>query len=92
MSVTDRYLAELRPVASGLVPKDLDPRYENIVRGLRYIKIKVYPYEYFEDCAEFLDTLSKSFANAHGTRFKIAFNETLTQLLHSVGKVTVTFL
>jgi len=42
ISVTDRFLAELHPVAMGQVPKDLAAKYENLVRGLKHIKIKVY--------------------------------------------------
>ena len=41
ISVTDRFLAELAPVASGQVTKDVDLRYENLVRGLKHIQIKV---------------------------------------------------
>lgn len=41
MSVTDRFLAELGPVAQGQVPKDLDMKYENLVKGLKHIQIKV---------------------------------------------------
>ncbi|KAF8634828.1 hypothetical protein AX17_004079 [Amanita inopinata Kibby_2008] len=86
MSVTDRFLAELTPLASGQVPKDFDMRYENLLKGLKHIQIKVWPPEAFEEGAEFLESLSKSFANAHGQRLKIAFAETLSQLLHPIGK------
>lgn len=48
---------------------------------------QVWPSEAFEDGAEFLESLSKSFANTHGLRLKIAFAEALVQLLHPVGKV-----
>jgi hypothetical protein len=41
MSVTDRFLAELGPIANGQVPKDGDVKYENLVKGLGHIKIKV---------------------------------------------------
>ncbi|RDB30372.1 Cell morphogenesis protein PAG1 [Hypsizygus marmoreus] len=86
MSVTDRFLAELDPVKKGLVPKDPDTKYENLVRGLKHIQIKVWPPEAFEEGAEFLESLSESYANAHGLRLKTAFAETLTQLLHPIGK------
>ncbi|KAF5383133.1 hypothetical protein D9615_005030 [Tricholomella constricta] len=86
MSVTDRFLAELGPVAQGQVPKDLDMKYENLVRGLRHIQIKVWPPESFEEGAEFLESLSKSFGHAHGLRLKTAFAETLTHILHPIGK------
>ena len=41
MTVTDRFLAELERVSSGHVVKDVDSRYENLVRGLKHIQIKV---------------------------------------------------
>lgn len=44
MSVTDRFLGELSPIALGQVPKDLDMKYENLVKGIRHIQIKVYIY------------------------------------------------
>ncbi|KAG1858584.1 cell morphogenesis N-terminal-domain-containing protein [Suillus tomentosus] len=76
VSVTDRFLGELEPVANGQVAKDFD-RYEHLLgmasRGIR-------------GRAEFLEFLVKSFANAHDLRFKIAFADTLTRLLHPIGK------
>ncbi len=41
MSVTDRFLAELAPISNGQVLKDADVKYENLVKGLRHISIKV---------------------------------------------------
>lgn len=40
-SVTDRFLAEL---GHGQVLKDLDMRYEKLIRGLKHIQIKVHAY------------------------------------------------
>lgn len=40
-SVTDRFLAELRPVAAGYVTRDGDLRFENLVGGLKHVQIKV---------------------------------------------------
>jgi hypothetical protein len=87
VSVTDRFLGELGPLAQGEVPKDSDMKYENLVTGIRHIQIRVWPPEAFEDGAEFMELLSKSFAHAHGYKLKCAFAETLTQVLHSIGKV-----
>ncbi|KAK2461035.1 hypothetical protein APHAL10511_006976 [Amanita phalloides] len=86
MSVTDRFLAELAPLSSGQVPKDHDMKFEYLLKGLQHIQIKVWPPEAFEEGAEFLESLSKSFASAHGQRLKIAFAEILVQLLHPIGK------
>lgn len=62
-------------------------KYENLVKGLRHVQIKVWPPESFEDGAEFLESLSKSFEHAHGLRLKTSFAETLVHLLHPIGKV-----
>ncbi|CCM04734.1 uncharacterized protein FIBRA_06922 [Fibroporia radiculosa] len=85
-SVTDRFLVELGPVAAGQVPKDSDFKYENLVKGLRHVQIKVWPPESFEEGAEFLASLSKSFENAHGNRLKTTFAETLIHMLHPIAK------
>ncbi|KXN85573.1 Cell morphogenesis protein PAG1 [Leucoagaricus sp. SymC.cos] len=86
MSVTDRFLAELGPITTGQVPKDGDVKYENLVKGLRHIKIKVWPYEAFEEGAEFMEPLAKAFGNAHGLRLKTTFAETLMHILHPISK------
>lgn len=41
ITVTDRFLAELERVSSGQVVKDVDSKYENLVRGLKHVQIKV---------------------------------------------------
>ncbi|EIW77202.1 hypothetical protein CONPUDRAFT_129444 [Coniophora puteana RWD-64-598 SS2] len=86
VSVTDRFLSELAPVSSGQVLKDLDAKYESLVKGMRYVPLKVWPPEAFEEGAEFMESVAKAFENTHGLRFKIAFAETLTRLLHGIGK------
>jgi len=47
----------------------------------------VWPPEAFEEGAEFMESLSKCYVNAHGPNLKIAFAETLVMLLHPIGKV-----
>ncbi|KAI0754921.1 cell morphogenesis N-terminal-domain-containing protein [Daedaleopsis nitida] len=85
-SVTDRFLTELGPIATGQVGKDADMKYENLVKGLRHINIKVWPPERFEEGAEFLASLCRAYENAHGNRLKTVFAETLVQILHPIGK------
>jgi|ERR1700761_7643074 len=40
-SVTDRFMSELRPLAEGQVQRDGDMKYENLVKGVRHLQIKV---------------------------------------------------
>ncbi|KAG8937043.1 Cell morphogenesis protein PAG1 [Tulasnella sp. 419] len=89
VSVTDRYISVLSPLAKGQLLKDGGMRYENIVRGVEHLKLTVYPTEAFEEGAEFVEGLSNSFCNAHGQRLKIAFAEVLTRLLHPIGKTAM---
>ncbi|PBK70905.1 hypothetical protein ARMSODRAFT_1033874 [Armillaria solidipes] len=85
VSITDRFLSELGPVAQGQVTKD-DMKFENLVRGIKHVQLKVWPPEAFEEGAEFLESFAKSFAHAHGFKLKSAFAETLVQILHPIGK------
>ena len=92
MSVTDRFLNALGPIASGNIPKDTDLKYENLVKSLRHVAIRVWPPESFEEGAEFIESLSKFFENAHGFRLKTVFAETLVQLLHPIGKARLFYI
>jgi len=53
ITVTDRFLAELGPVTSGQVMKDSDNKFENLVRGMRHIQIKVRLLCLISDFADF---------------------------------------
>jgi hypothetical protein len=86
-SVSDRFISELRPIMDGLVHKDTDPKYEILVKGAKYLQLKVWPPESFEEGADFMERFARCFENAHGQRLKSAFAETLVQLLHPIGKV-----
>lgn len=87
-SVSDRFLGELQSIREGKIGKDDEVRFEFLLRGLKHLQIKVWPPEAFEDAADFLVEFSQAFANAHGQRLKIAFAESLVQLLHPIGKVS----
>ena len=71
----------------GSMPKDSDLRFEVLVKGVKYLQLKVWPPECFEEGADFLERFAQCFANAHG-RLKPAFAESLVQLLHPIGKVS----
>ncbi|EJD54741.1 hypothetical protein AURDEDRAFT_79755 [Auricularia subglabra TFB-10046 SS5] len=91
VSLTDRFISELQPLATGQVPKEVEPKFEHIVRGLRHIKLKAWPPEVFEEAAEFMERLSKCYVNIHGSRLKMAFAEVLMQVLHPIGKARTPF-
>jgi len=41
VSVTDHFPGELEPVANGQVAKDLDMKYEHLVKGLYHVQLRV---------------------------------------------------
>ncbi|KAK4689950.1 hypothetical protein P7C73_g153, partial [Tremellales sp. Uapishka_1] len=85
LSVSDRFVVELnRCVTSGPPPKDIEVKVEHLLKGMKHLKLRVYPEEELELSAEFLHALSRHFANAHGQNLKAAYAETLTSLLHPV--------
>ncbi|GMK55966.1 hypothetical protein CspeluHIS016_0210220 [Cutaneotrichosporon spelunceum] len=84
LTVSDKFTRELSALVSAGVTKDTDAKIEHILKGVRKLNLRVYPESELEMAAEFIDTLSAFFANAHGTALKIAYAETFTHLLHPV--------
>lgn len=64
--------------------KESEARLEQIIRGMRYIKLVVYPMEAFEEAAEFVEGLANVFDAASGARIKSALAQTLTQIFEPV--------
>ncbi|KAG1837014.1 hypothetical protein C8R48DRAFT_782820 [Suillus tomentosus] len=92
MNVFLRETLDDEPVLSNFMGPSLDPKVDDLMGSLGKIAQKrgagdaVRPPEAFEEEAEFLELLAKSFANAHDLRFKIAFADALTRLLRPIGK------
>jgi hypothetical protein len=92
LNVSDRFAQDLEQINRGFVAKEAEPKMEQLIRGMRFLKIQVYPMEAFEEAAEFMERVAKLFDAASGSRIKTALAETLTQLLSSVVTVrTVSF-
>ncbi|KAL1411204.1 Cell morphogenesis protein PAG1 [Vanrija albida] len=83
LTVSDRFTREISGLSSG-ASKDQESKIEHILKGVSHLKLKVYPEDELEMAAEFLQTLSTFFANAHGSQLKSAYADTLTRLLHPV--------
>lgn len=83
LTISDRFTRELSQYASTTQPtKEVEARIEHLLRGMRYLKIRVYPEEELEMSSEFIQSLAVFYANAHGQGLKCAYAETLTSLLH----------
>jgi hypothetical protein len=84
LTVSDRFVRELSKYATGAPTKESEAKIEHILKGMRTLKLKVYPEEELEMSAEFVQALAGFFANSHGHYLKCAYAETLIHLLHPV--------
>ncbi|KAK3819569.1 MAG: cell morphogenesis N-terminal-domain-containing protein, partial [Benniella sp.] len=88
-TVSDRFIAELEKYKTGVPVKDKDreQRMEMLIRGMRYLNLKLYPMECLQETADFLQSCAGFFKMARGIRIKHAYAELFVQLLTPVAKV-----
>ncbi|KAJ8098254.1 cell morphogenesis N-terminal-domain-containing protein [Lipomyces tetrasporus] len=87
-SVSDRFIAELEKLkGEANVSKEQEVNVQLIIHGMKYLKLKVYPMDAFEDSADFMESISKFFAMSHGQRIKQAYCDVMNQLLLSIAGV-----
>lgn len=86
MPIGDRFISMLEHCAKVPPSKNVELAQETAVQGMRHLSITVFPMEQFEEGAEFLETISRFFAGAHGQRVKTAYAEALTHLILPVAK------
>ncbi|KAG0141238.1 hypothetical protein CROQUDRAFT_99015 [Cronartium quercuum f. sp. fusiforme G11] len=86
-SVSDRFAAEIDLMnRCALVrdQKDSEGRLGHLIRGVQYLKLKVYPLEAFEETADFIASFAAIFDASKGSFVKTAMAETLSPLLAQV--------
>lgn len=64
--------------------KDNEGRLVYLIRGIRYLKLKVYPLEAFEETADFIAAFASIFDASRGSLVKTAMAETLSPLLAQI--------
>lgn len=84
LTVSDRFIRELSHLARAAPTKESEARMEHLLRGMRKLKLRVYPEDELEMSAELITSLAGFFANAHGQTLKSAYAETFVYLLHPV--------
>ena len=83
--MSDRFTRELGKYATSMQPtREAEARIEHLLRGMRHLKLRVYPEDELEMSSEFIIQLAAYFANAHGQALKCAYAETFVSLLHPV--------
>ncbi|KAF9151583.1 Cell morphoproteinsis protein PAG1 [Linnemannia schmuckeri] len=90
-TVSDRFIAELEKYKTGAPVKDkeVELRMEMLIRGMRYLNLKLYPMDCLDDTADFLQSCAGFFKLARGIRIKHAYAELFVQLLTPVAKVAL---
>ncbi|KAF8987696.1 Cell morphoproteinsis protein PAG1 [Haplosporangium bisporale] len=90
-TVSDRFIAELEKykVGASVKDKDRELRMEMLIRGMRYLNLKLYPENCLEETADFLQSCAGFFKMARGIRIKHAYAELFVQLLTPVAKVAL---
>lgn len=84
MRVGDEFIAELEKY-TGIVPREKEANVQLIIHGMRYLNIRLYPMDVMEECAEFLESISKFYRLSQNPKIKIAYTEVLNQLLLPVA-------
>lgn len=80
LSVSDRFIADLEKIPT-YVPRDLEPGVHLLILGMRYLRLRNYPLEKFEETADFMKSVAKFFSKAENLSVKLAYAEVISQLL-----------
>ena len=86
LSVSDRFIAELEKFPK-IIPIEDEPYVHLLVLGMRYLKLKHYPIENFEQSVDFIKSVSKFFARTENVPIRMAYADVTTQLLLSLADV-----
>lgn len=89
LSVSDRFIAELEKLPKN-PSQEKEPHAHLLILGMRYLTLKHYPLENFEQSADFIKSISKFFSRTDNVSIRLAYADVTTQLLLSLaGVVTV---
>lgn len=64
--------------------RDTELRMEHLLRGMRHLKLRVYPTDDLEISAEFIQGLAALYSNATSQHLKNVYADTFVSLLHPV--------
>lgn len=80
LSVSDRFIGDLEKIPT-YVNRDLEPGVHLLILGMRYLRLKNYPLEKFEETADFIKSIAKFFFKAENISITLAYAEVISQLL-----------
>lgn len=80
ISVSDRFISDLEKIPT-YINRDLEPAVHLLILGMRYLRLKNYPLERFEETADFIKSIAKFFSKAENISVSLAYAEVISQLL-----------
>lgn len=85
-SVSQQFIVDLEKMqkhlgVKGLASKEIEAKAVLIVRGMRYLRVKTYPEDAWDQSCDFMQSLAKLFSNVHGQPVKYAYCQLLKELL-----------
>jgi hypothetical protein len=80
LSVSDRFIADLEKIPA-VTPKEIEPSIHLLIHGMRYLKLRNYPLEDFEESADFLQSIAKFYKSTRSHSIKLAYSQVLTHIL-----------
>lgn len=80
LSVSDRFIADLEKIPT-FITRDLEPGVHLLILGMRYLRLKNYPLERFEETADCMKSIAKFFCKAENLSVNLAYAEVISQLL-----------
>ena len=84
-SIGGRFVQILQQANAIAGTRDTELLTESAVLGMRFLRIRVYPMEAFEEGCEFFEILARFYMHAHGFRIKHAFAHVLSAILLPVA-------
>ncbi|KAI5804972.1 cell morphogenesis N-terminal-domain-containing protein [Geopyxis carbonaria] len=87
--VTDHFFSELEKNGNA-ASKEQEAKVALVVKGMSYIKLKFYPETDLGESADFMVSLAKFFARAHGSVVKSAYCDIFSKLLLPVASTATT--
>ncbi|RFU32893.1 hypothetical protein B7463_g3440, partial [Scytalidium lignicola] len=88
--LSDRYIADLEKLQRELVIKsptnrESDGKMEMVLGGMRYLRIKIYPEDAWDQSCDFMISLGRLFSQSRGHRLKYAYCQILDILLSPIA-------
>ncbi|KAJ4323591.1 Cell morphogenesis protein PAG1 [Neodidymelliopsis sp. IMI 364377] len=93
--VQDKFIVDLKSIdvqlsVKGQYTRDIENKGAQLIRALRYLKVKTYPEEAWDRTCSFMLSLAKLFVSAHGHPMKYAFCQVLRELLLRIASKATT--